>query len=156
MSIPVSLMSVVPVVSGVLLICNWALLAKNVFGSSMEAGNNDWQQHILARTVLIFCLINLISLIISPKLIYKEKVANHQPREVFRSNDGGVRDYWNYMRTNWRQQFMIPSNQQQQILVYGIGTSLSAVFVSIATNFSLMTMLVLGKFHIKEYQNTFV
>ena len=156
MSIPVSLMSVVPVVSGVLLICNWALLAKNVFSSSMEAGNNDWQQHILARTVLIFCLINLISLIISPKLIYKEKVANHQPREVFRSNDGGVRDYWNYMRTNWRQQFMIPSNQQQQILVYGIGTSLSAVFVSIATNFSLMTMLVLGKFYIKEYQYIFV
>lgn len=136
MSIPVTLMYYVPIASGAFLICNWALLAKNVLE----------QQHILARAVLSLCSITFVSLLINPKLVYKERVSTEQPREVFRSTDGNVGDYWNYMRTNWKQQFMGHSNQQQQqILLYGVGTSLSAAFISIATNLSLMTMLVLGK-----------
>ena len=148
-SIPVSMAKIVPIASGIFLVCNWALQAKNVFSLPLEsAGTNYWQHHLLAQIVLSISLVTLVSLVINPKLIYKKiEKAGHPTRQLFRPRNGGVQDYWNYMRTNWKQEFTVPSNlqRQQQILLYGIGTSLSAPIISIATNFSIMTMLVLGK-----------
>ena len=147
-SIPATLMWLLPVPAS-LLVINWALQAKNFFDKHLESGDSYSQQHLLSQMVLLFCVVPSLSLLIYPILVYKkiERTGGHVPTEMVRSNDGGVKDYWNYMRMNWRQQLMAASNPSQpQILLYGIGTSISAPMISIGTNLSLMTMIVLGNY----------
>ena len=136
----------------ILLVCNWALQAINVF--NLEA----WQQHFFAQIVMGMCLLAIMVIIIHPNLVYKENIGGEKQKKDALALSGllaggqhqGVEVYWNYMKSNWKQQKLWSTNsssapEQQKIVLYGIGTAISASFIFIGTSLALMTMLVLGK-----------
>ena len=143
-SLPVFVMKSAPLASGTLLVFNWALQAKSLVNLPMDTSILLYAIKVLPIIFLAINLLSLLIIIIRPVLVYKEKVGQ-QSRDVIVPTHGGVKDYWNYMKTNWKQQFVAQPNTQQKILLYGIGTALSAAFVLIGTILTLMTMLVLGK-----------
>jgi len=139
LSVPVALAKYVPPAAGVALVFHWALQG---LPQEMAAKLLPWQHNVLAQFVLLACSASIGAILLHPKLLYLVNTnAQRNTNNVYRLNDG-VKTYYNMLK----QEFAVNNAAvtEKRILVYGIGTGLSASFVLLATFFALLSMLILG------------
>ena len=139
LSIPVALAIYVPPAAGVCLVFHWALQ-----GLPQEIATTllPWQHNILAHFVFALCFGVMAVVVAHPKLLYL--VNTQQQRNQIYKMGHGVKTYYNILKSNWQQHLAVGGPSEKKILVYGIGTGVSAAFVLIATMFALVSMLILG------------
>ena len=122
------------------LVCHWALQS-----SDIASGLLPWQHNFLALFVYASTMIGLFIIVIKPQLTYSESNQKKFGKEVPKMyND--VHSYFKLMKANYKEHFSTNSNdvQEPRVLVYGIGTSISASFLAIFQYLAFFSMLLLG------------
>lgn len=142
MSLPVIIAKCIPAIIGVTLVFYWALQALSPEMAS-KLLTCAWQHNFLALFVYAMCLISIFILAVKPHLIYCEKEVRKMGKEMPKLYDG-VSSYYHMMKTNWKEHFSMSSMQGTRPIVYGIGTAISAAFLSIGIFVSLLSILILG------------
>ncbi|XP_023344806.1 GPI ethanolamine phosphate transferase 3 [Eurytemora carolleeae] len=115
----------------------WALQS---FPSPLISKLLPWQHNLIVHTVLLLVLAGIFILVLNPRLVYFQTKKKNSSR-IYRQEN--IPCYFNYMKANWRTTLSDKSTPSIP-LGYGLGSCLSAPFISISVFFVFLSMLISG------------
>ena len=163
-SVPTAVAKFVPPSVGVALVFHWALQGlPPALAAKLLPLLPTWQHNVLAHFVLAAGGLSALAVASAPKLVFLYSAQQGQggggggARRVVDPTDG-VKSYYNMLKSNWKHPSMAAAGayssatsngssqpSEKKILLYGIGTGISSVFVLFATLFILVSMLISGR-----------
>ncbi|XP_023334554.1 GPI ethanolamine phosphate transferase 3 [Eurytemora carolleeae] len=126
-----------PWIIAVLMASYWALQS---FPSPLISKLLPWQHNLIVHTVLLLVLAGIFILVLNPRLVYFQTKKKNSSR-IYRQEN--IPCYFNYMKANWRTTLSDKSTPSIP-LGYGLGSCLSAPFISISVFFVFLSMLISG------------
>ena len=157
-SVPTAVAKFVPPSVAVALVFHWALQGlPPAIAAKLFPLLPTWQHNVLAHFVLAAAGLSALAVAASPKLVFLYSASQQQQqqgsggaRRTLVDPSDGVKTYYNMLKSNWKQNSLMTTSNghassEKKILLYGIGTGISSVFVLFATLFILVSMLISGK-----------
>jgi len=130
-----------PWIISVLMASYWALQS---FKSPLVVKLLPWQNNILAQLVFGLAAGGILLLVVTPRLVYLQTRSRGPSlmRPLLARQDN-IPSYFNYMKANWRTSQFVDS-QMSAPLGYGLGSCLSAPYLTICVFLLQISMLVAG------------
>jgi len=126
-----------PGIIATLMASYWALQS---FPLPVVAKLLPWQYNLTAHLVFGLAALGVLILVWNPRLVYFQRRATSS-RVLTRQDN--IPSYFNYIRTNWRLALQDKTTSSLP-LGYGLGSCISAPYLSICVFFLLVSMLIAG------------